>query len=120
MDIVYKKANAQITPEALAKLKQKDHFESTNQQKLKGRYSIVVFDHYGKITLDNSQLLIKLDNHCEIVKNQPYQRLKEFVDKYYFEIKDKYLKDLPFISGFIGTCSFDLVRHEFKNYKILN
>ncbi|MCH1593836.1 anthranilate synthase component I, partial [Staphylococcus epidermidis] len=98
MDIVYKKVNAQITPEALAKLKQKKIiFESTNQQKLKGRYSIVVFDHYGKITLDNSQLLIKLDNHCEIVKNQPYQRLKEFVDKYYFEIKDKYLKDLPFI-----------------------
>lgn len=121
MDIVYKKVNAQITPEALAKLKQKKIiFESTNQQKLKGRYSIVVFDHYGKITLDNSQLLINLDNHCEIVKNQPYQRLKEFVDKYYFEIKDKYLKDLPFISGFIGTCSFDLVRHEFKNYKILN
>lgn len=113
MDIVYKKVNAQITPEALAKLKQKKIiFESTNQQKLKGRYSIVVFDHYGKITLDNSQLLINLDNHCEIVKNQPYQRLKEFVDKY--------LKDLPFISGFIGTCSFDLVRHEFKNYKILN
>ena len=26
MDIVYKKVNAQITPEALAKLKQKDHF----------------------------------------------------------------------------------------------
>lgn len=61
MDIVYKKVNAQITPEALAKLKQKKIiFESTNQQKLKGRYSIVVFDHYGKITLDNSQLLIKL------------------------------------------------------------
>ena len=56
MDIVYKKVNAQITPEALAKLKQKKIiFESTNQQKLKGRYSIVVFDHYGKITLDNSQ-----------------------------------------------------------------
>ncbi len=115
MDIVYKKVNAQITPEALAKLKQKKIiFESTNQQQLKGRYSIVIFDHYGKITLDNSQLLIKLDNHCEIIKNQPYQRLKELVDKYYFEIKDKYLKDLPFISGFIGTCSFDLVRHEFK------
>ena len=61
MDIVYKKVNAQITPEALAKLKQKKIiFESTNQQKLKGRYSIVVFDHYGKITLDNSQLLICL------------------------------------------------------------
>lgn len=45
MDIVYKKVNAQITPEALAKLKQKKIiFESTNQQKLKGRYSIVVFD----------------------------------------------------------------------------
>ena len=51
MDIVYKKVNAQITPETLAKLKQKKIiFESTNQQQLKGRYSIVVFDHYGKIT----------------------------------------------------------------------
>ena len=100
MDIVYKKVNAQITPEALAKLKQKKIiFESTNQQKLKGRYSIVVFDHYGKITLDNSQLLIKLDNHCEIVKNQPYQRLKEFVDKYYFEIKDSQSNEIQVIES---------------------
>ena len=53
------KVNAQITPEAFSKIKTKKIiFESTNQQKLKGRYSIVVFDHYGKITLDNSQLLI--------------------------------------------------------------
>ena len=88
MDIVYKKVNAQITPEALAKLKQKKIiFESTNQQQLKGRYSIVVFDHYGKVTLDNSHLLIKLDNHCEIVKNQPYHRLIKLVVNYYVEIK---------------------------------
>ena len=119
--ILYTKSECSNYARGFSKIKTKKIiFESTNQQQLKGRYSIVIFDHYGKITLDNSQLLIKLDNHCEIIKNQPYQRLKELVDKYYFEIKDKYLKDLPFISGFIGTCSFDLVRHEFKNYKILN
>ena len=118
---MYTKSECSNYARGFSKIKTKKIiFESTNQQQLKGRYSIVIFDHYGKITLDNSQLLIKLDNHCEIIKNQPYQRLKELVDKYYFEIKDKYLKDLPFISGFIGTCSFDLVRHEFKNYKILN
>ena len=78
---MYTKSECSNYARGFSKIKTKKIiFESTNQQQLKGRYSIVVFDHYGKITLDNSELLIKLDNHCEIVKNQPYQRLKELVD----------------------------------------
>lgn len=62
MDIAYRKLNAQITPEALAQLKtSKIIFESTNQDKLKGRYSIVVLDDFGSVTLDNHQLMIKLN-----------------------------------------------------------
>ncbi|MEJ7393592.1 hypothetical protein WL506_13730, partial [Staphylococcus saprophyticus] len=45
MDVVYKKLNALMTPEALAQLGEaKIIFESTNQDKLKGRYSIVVLE----------------------------------------------------------------------------
>lgn len=48
-----------MTPEALAQLGEaKIIFESTNQDKLKGRYSIVVLEDYGSVTLDNNQLII--------------------------------------------------------------
>ena len=45
---------------------------------------------------------------------KPYDYLKSLVNKYYTDIEDEHLRDLPFIAGFIGTCSFDLVRHEFE------
>ena len=61
MDIAYRKLNAQITPEALAQLKHQKLSSSTNQDKLKGRYSIVVLDDFGSVTLDNHQLMIKLN-----------------------------------------------------------
>ena len=32
--------------------------ESTNQQQTKGRYSIVIFDIYGTLTLDNDVLSV--------------------------------------------------------------
>lgn len=121
MDVVYTKLNALMTPEALAQLGDaKILFESTNQDKLKGRYSIVVFDDYGSVTLDNQQLVIKTKKEKKEVKQQPYIYLKELVSKYYATIKDEELKHLPFISGFIGTCSFDLVRHEFSKLKDIN
>ena len=71
MDIVYRKLNAQITPEALAQLKtSKIIFESTNQDKLKGRYSIVVLDDFGSVTLDNHQLMIKTEyEEKEVTEN---------------------------------------------------
>lgn len=76
MDIAYRKLNAQITPEALAQLKtSKIIFESTNQDKLKGRYSIVVLDDFGSVTLDNHQLMIKL-NMKKRSDRKPYDYLK--------------------------------------------
>ncbi|MBX5318174.1 anthranilate synthase component I [Staphylococcus caprae] len=115
MDIAYKKLNTQITPEALAQLKtSKIIFESTNQDKLKGRYSIVVLDDFGSVTLDNHQLMIKTEYEEKEVTEKPYDYLKSLVNKYYTDIEDEHLRDLPFIAGFIGTCSFDLVGHEFE------
>lgn len=114
MDVVYRKLNALMTPEALAQLGEaKIIFESTNQDKLKGRYSIVVLEDYGSVTLDNNQLIINTREKIKVVNEHPYDYLKSLVNQYYANIADDQLKHLPFISGFIGTCSFDLVRHEF-------
>ncbi|PTI34453.1 anthranilate synthase component I [Staphylococcus warneri] len=118
MELYYEKLQANITPETLAQLKHnKIILESTSQEKLKGRYSIVVFDSYGKVTLDNKQLQIITQQKKETKTEKPYQYLKEFVNSYYADIEDQTLQELPFISGFIGTCSFDLVRHEFPILK---
>lgn len=47
MDVVYKRLNADITPEALAQLaKRKIILESASQNKTKGRYSVVAFNIY--------------------------------------------------------------------------
>ena len=68
-------------------------------------------------SLDNHQLMIKTEYEEKEVTEKPYDYLKSLVNKYYTDIEDEHLRDLPFIAGFIGTCSFDLVRHEFENYK---
>ena len=118
MELYYEKLQANITPETLAQLKHnKIILESTSQEKLKGRYSIVVFDSYGTVTLDNKCLQIITQQKKETITEQPYQYLKEFVNRYYDDIEDQTLQELPFISGFIGSCSFDLVRHEFPVLK---
>ncbi|WP_251942984.1 anthranilate synthase component I [Staphylococcus sp. Marseille-Q5304] len=118
MLIQYKKLHAEVTPEALARLKKhKIILESSEQSKLKGRYSMVIFDTYGSITLDDETLTIE-KNEKQIVENdQPYDKLKQFIDRYKVNIQEESLADLPFISGFVGTCSFDLVRHEFPKLK---
>lgn len=77
MDVVYKKLNALMTPEALAQLGEtKIIFESTNQDKLKGRYSIVVLEDYGSVTLDDNQLNIKTKEESKVVNENPYDYLK--------------------------------------------
>lgn len=59
MDVFYKKIKANVTPEVLAQLHSKKIIlESTNQQQTKGRYSIVIFDIYGTLTLDNDVLSV--------------------------------------------------------------
>lgn len=121
MKICYKKIKANVTPEVLAQLKTKKIIlESTNQQQTKGRYSIVIFDVYGSITLDNAVLNIETQEKNQKITREPYNYLKELINKDYHKILDSELQQLPFISGYVGSCSFDLVRHEFKKLQNIN
>ncbi|PHK49344.1 anthranilate synthase component I [Staphylococcus edaphicus] len=118
MKIQYQKLNAEVTPEALARLKDnKIILESSDQSKLKGRYSIVIFDTYGAITLDNDTMTVSTPGGNNIEHDQPYEKMKALIDQYKTVIEDERLAQLPFISGFVGSCSFDLVRHEFPVLK---
>ncbi|MEB6060010.1 anthranilate synthase component I [Staphylococcus pseudoxylosus] len=118
MKVQYQKLNAEVTPEALARLRNnKIILESSDQSQLKGRYSIVIFDTYGSITLDNDAMTVDTPNGINIERNQPYDKMKELIDQYKTAIDDEILAQLPFISGFVGSCSFDLVRHEFPVLK---
>lgn len=103
MELYYEKLQANITPETLAQLKHnKNHIRKHEPRKLKGRYSIVVFDSYGKVTLDNKQLQIITQQKKETKTEKPYQYLKEFVNSYYADIEDQTLQELPFISGLLA------------------
>ncbi|SCT78231.1 anthranilate synthase component I [Staphylococcus xylosus] len=118
MKVQYQKLKAEVSPEALARLRNnKIILESSDQSQLKGRYSIVIFDTYGAITLDNDVLTVETPNGINIERNQPYDKMKELIDQYKTAIDDEILAQLPFISGFVGSCSFDLVRHEFPVLK---
>lgn len=118
MKVQYQKLKAEVSPEALARLRNnKIILESSDQSQLKGRYSIVIFDTYGAITLDNDVMTVETPNGINIERNQPYDKMKELIDQYKTAIDDKILAQLPFISGFVGSCSFDLVRHEFPVLK---
>ncbi|MFQ3843381.1 anthranilate synthase component I [Staphylococcus pseudoxylosus] len=118
MKVQYQKLNAEVTPEALARLRNnKIILESSDQSQLKGRYSIVIFDTYGSVTLDNNVMTVETPNGINIERNQPYNKMKELIDQYKTTINDEILAQLPFISGFVGSCSFDLVRHEFPVLK---
>ncbi|MDT4004104.1 anthranilate synthase component I, partial [Staphylococcus aureus] len=114
MDVFYKKIKANVTPEVLAQLHSKKIIlESTNQQQTKGRYSIVIFDIYGTLTLDNDVLSVSTLKESYQITGRPYHYLTTKINEDYHNIQDEQLKSLPFISGYVGTCSFDLVRHEF-------
>lgn len=118
MKVQYQKLKAEVSPEALARLRNnKIILESSDQSQLKGRYSIVIFDTYGAITLDNDVMTVETPNGINIERNQPYDKMKELIDQYKTAINDEILAQLPFISGFVGSCSFDLVRHEFPVLK---
>lgn len=118
MKVQYQKLKAEVSPEALARLRNnKIILESSDQSQLKGRYSIVIFDTYGAVTLDNDVMTVETPNGINIERNQPYDKMKELIDQYKTAIDDEILDQLPFISGFVGSCSFDLVRHEFPVLK---
>lgn len=114
MQIKFKKLNAEVTPEAFARLRDKKIIlESADQSQLKGRYSFVIFDTYGSLTLDNDTLNIQTKDNKVVENEQPYAKMKDYIDQYKANVEDEELQDIPFVSGFVGSCSFDLVRHEF-------
>ena len=76
MDIFYKKIKANVTPEVLAQLHSKKIIlESTNQQQTKGRYSVVIFDIYGTLTLDNDVLSVSTLKESYQISERPYHYL---------------------------------------------
>lgn len=118
MKIYYEILRANITPEVLGKLKKnKIILESTSQKQVKGRYSIVAFESYGSVVLNNDLLTIKTKKQNIEITEKSYEYLKDYINQFNIQITDEKLKHLPFVSGFIGTCSFDLIRHEFPILK---
>lgn len=114
MDISYKKLNADITPEVLGNLSdQKILFESSNGNKTKNRYSILVFDTYGELYLNDKSLVIKTLDGNKKYTSDIYEEFKKYIDNYYSKIDIQDLEQLPFISGFVGSFSFDIVRHAY-------
>src|SRR5699024_2953241 len=111
MKVQYQKINAEVTPESLAtKNQHKIISETTPQTKLKRRYAIVIVDVYGSLTLDNENMMIHYsDKETLIETEQPYDKLKAFIDQYKADVEDEDLALLPFVSGFLCLFSFDLV-----------
>lgn len=118
MNIKYRIINAPVNPETFARhRKHKIILESTTTNQTKGRYSIVVFDTYGKCELVEDGLYIQTPYETQTIQNQPFEHLKQYIDDRKATIENPELARLPFISGFLGYCSFDLVRHAFPILK---
>ncbi|MDU0476915.1 anthranilate synthase component I [Staphylococcus chromogenes] len=122
MKIKYRVVNAPVNPETFARHRNKKIvLESATTHQTKGRYSIVVFETYGECTLYKEKLFIKTPHQTKSITDAPFDALKKYIDAYYAKVEEPQLKALPFISGFMGYCSFDLVRHAFpvlKKYPI--
>lgn len=118
MIIKFKKLNADITPETLGQINRKKMIlESASTDQMKGRFSIVAFDAVGKVNLydDYLQIFINKDEHH--VHERPYESLEDFINDMKVDEVPEALTHLPFISGMIGYCSFDLIRYQNKLLK---
>ncbi|MEB6197222.1 anthranilate synthase component I [Mammaliicoccus sciuri] len=118
MIINFKKLNADITPETLGQINRKKMIlESASTDQMKGRFSIVAFDAVGKVNLydDYLQIFINKDEH--LVHERPYESLEDFINDMKVDEVPEALTHLPFISGMIGYCSFDLIRYQNKLLK---
>lgn len=114
MEIAYKELNADITPEVLGSISnRKILFESSSGNETKNRYSILAFETYGEIYLNSTSLTIITEGESQKYTNDIYSQFKKYINKYFSESNLKDLEDLPFISGFIGSFSFDIVQHAY-------
>lgn len=118
MIIKFKKLNADITPETLGQINRKKMIlESASTDQMKGRFSIVAFDAVGKVNLYDDYLQIFINEDEQLVNERPYESLEDFINDMKVDEVPEALKHLPFISGMIGYCSFDLIRYQNKLLK---
>lgn len=118
MIIKFKKLNADITPETLGQINRKKMIlESASTDQMKGRFSIVAFDAVGKVNLYDDYLQIFINEDEQLVHEHPYESLEDFINNMKVDEVPEALTHLPFISGVIGYCSFDLIRYQNKLLK---
>ncbi|WP_312684382.1 anthranilate synthase component I [Mammaliicoccus sciuri] len=118
MIIKFKKLNADITPETLGQINRKKMIlESASTDQMKGRFSIVAFDAVGKVNLYDDYLQIFINEEEQLVNERPYESLDNFINDMKVDEVLEALTHLPFISGMIGYCSFDLIRYQNKLLK---
>lgn len=118
MIIKFKKLNADITPETLGQINRKKMIlESASTDQMKGRFSIVAFDAVGKVNLYDDYLQIFINEEEQLVNERPYESLENFINDMKVDEVPEALTHLPFISGMIGYCSFDLIRYQNKLLK---
>ncbi|MBF9298444.1 anthranilate synthase component I [Mammaliicoccus sciuri] len=118
MIIKFKKLNADITPETLGQINRKKMIlESASTDQMKGRFSIVAFDAVGKVNLYDDYLQIFINEDEQLVNERPYESLEDFINEMKVDEVPEDLTHLPFISGMIGYCSFDLIRYQNKLLK---
>ncbi len=118
MIIKFKKLNADITPETLGQINRKKMIlESASTDQMKGRFSIVAFDAVGKVNLYDDYLQIFINEDEQLVHEHPYESLEDFINNMKVDEVPEALTHLPFISGMIGYCSFDLIRYQNKLLK---
>lgn len=118
MIIKFKKLNADITPETLGQINRKKMIlESASTDQMKGRFSIVAFDAVGKVNLYDDYLQIFINEDEQLVNERPYESLEDFINNMKVDEVPEALTHLPFISGMIGYCSFDLIRYQNKLLK---
>ncbi|MFV5767141.1 anthranilate synthase component I [Mammaliicoccus sciuri] len=118
MIIKFKKLNADITPETLGQINRKKMIlESASIDQMKGRFSIVAFDAVGKVNLYDDYLQIFINEDEQLVNERPYESLEDLINDMKVDEVPEALTHLPFISGMIGYCSFDLIRYQNKLLK---
>ena len=118
MIIKFKKLNADITPETLGQINRKKMIlESASTDQMKGRFSIVAFEAVGKVNLYDDYLQIFINEEEQLVNERPYESLEDFINDMKVDEVPEVLTHLPFVSGMIGYCSFDLIRYQNKLLK---
>ncbi|MCD8897672.1 anthranilate synthase component I [Mammaliicoccus sciuri] len=118
MIIKFKKLNADITPETLGQINRKKMIlESASTDQMKGRFSIVAFEAVGKVNLYDDYLQIFINEEEKLVNERPYESLEDFINNMKVDEVPEVLTHLPFVSGMIGYCSFDLIRYQNKLLK---